>query len=216
MARNKHPEITEARILDTATRLFLENGWEQTTIQDIVDELGDMTRGAFYHHFKSKDEIIDAVTTRICLSDNPFELANENRNASGLDKIKFAMKYCLGSEERLPFAQMAVSILKSPLYIGKQVIACIQISAPYVTRCIEEGIKDGSIHVAYPQQTAETFSLLLDVWFSPLTFADTKETFRKKYLQLKLMYEGIGLPIFDDELQCLCETFYDRINGPKK
>ena len=55
MARNKYPEITEARILDTATKLFLEKGWEETTVQDIVDELGDITRGAFYHHFKSKD-----------------------------------------------------------------------------------------------------------------------------------------------------------------
>ena len=52
MARNKYPEITEARILDTATKLFLEKGWEETTVQDIVDELGDITRGAFYHHFK--------------------------------------------------------------------------------------------------------------------------------------------------------------------
>lgn len=32
MARNKYPEITEARILDAATKLFLENGWEETTI----------------------------------------------------------------------------------------------------------------------------------------------------------------------------------------
>lgn len=47
MARNKYPEITEAKILDTATKLFLEKGWEQTTIQDIVDELGDITRGHF-------------------------------------------------------------------------------------------------------------------------------------------------------------------------
>ena len=47
MARNKYPEITEARILDTATKLFLEKGWEETTVQDIVDELGDITRGAF-------------------------------------------------------------------------------------------------------------------------------------------------------------------------
>lgn len=31
MVRNKYPEITEARILDTATRLFLKKGWEQTT-----------------------------------------------------------------------------------------------------------------------------------------------------------------------------------------
>lgn len=47
MARNKYPEITEARILDTATKLFLEKGWEETTVQDIVDELGDITRVPF-------------------------------------------------------------------------------------------------------------------------------------------------------------------------
>ena len=43
MARNKYPEITEERILDAAERLFLEKGYENTTIQDIVDALGDWT-----------------------------------------------------------------------------------------------------------------------------------------------------------------------------
>ena len=40
MARNKHPEVTEERILDVAQQLFLEKGYENTTIQDIVDGLG--------------------------------------------------------------------------------------------------------------------------------------------------------------------------------
>ena len=40
MARNKYPEVTEERILDVAQRLFLEKGYENTTIQDIVNELG--------------------------------------------------------------------------------------------------------------------------------------------------------------------------------
>ena len=52
MARNKYPEVTEERILDVAQRLFLEKGYENTTIQDIVDGLGGMTKGAVYHHFK--------------------------------------------------------------------------------------------------------------------------------------------------------------------
>lgn len=52
MARNKYPELTRERILDTAERLFLEKGYENTTIQDIVDALGDLTKGAVYHHFK--------------------------------------------------------------------------------------------------------------------------------------------------------------------
>ena len=41
MARNKYPEVTVERILDAAQKLFLEKGYDHTTIQDIVDELGD-------------------------------------------------------------------------------------------------------------------------------------------------------------------------------
>ena len=49
MARNKYPEVTVNRILDVATRLFLEKGYEETTIQAILDELGDLSKGAIYH-----------------------------------------------------------------------------------------------------------------------------------------------------------------------
>ena len=52
MARNKYPELTVEKILDVAQKLFLEQGYEQTTIQDIVNNLGGMTKGAVYHHFK--------------------------------------------------------------------------------------------------------------------------------------------------------------------
>ena len=58
MARNKYPELTVEKILEVSQRLFLEKGYEQTTIQDIVDNLGGLTKGAVYHHFKSKEEII--------------------------------------------------------------------------------------------------------------------------------------------------------------
>ena len=37
MARNKHPEQTVQLILDTATRLFLQKGYDETTLQDIID-----------------------------------------------------------------------------------------------------------------------------------------------------------------------------------
>ena len=65
MARNKHPEETVNRILDVATRLFMEKGYEHSSIQDIIDELGGLSKGAIYHHFKSKEEILIAVTDQI-------------------------------------------------------------------------------------------------------------------------------------------------------
>lgn len=39
----------------------LEKGYENTTIQDIIDALGNLSKGAIYHHFKSKEDILEAV-----------------------------------------------------------------------------------------------------------------------------------------------------------
>ena len=58
MARNKHPEETVNLILDVAFRLFMEKGYEHTSIQDIIDNLGGLSKGAIYHHFKSKEDIM--------------------------------------------------------------------------------------------------------------------------------------------------------------
>ena len=80
MARNKYPEETVNRILDVAGHLFMEKGYEHTSIQDIIDNLGGLSKGAIYHHFKSKEEILDAVTDRI--------MEESNRKLTGIPKRK--------------------------------------------------------------------------------------------------------------------------------
>lgn len=65
MSRNKYPEETVNLILDVSQRLFIEKGYDNTTIQDIIDELGGLTKGAIYHHFSSKQDILDAVIERL-------------------------------------------------------------------------------------------------------------------------------------------------------
>ena len=42
------------KLLDAATRLFHENGYQAVTVNDIC-EAAQLTKGAFYHHFDSKD-----------------------------------------------------------------------------------------------------------------------------------------------------------------
>ena len=65
MARNKYPEETKKLIIEKATELFLQKGYENTTVQDIIDNLGGLTKGAVYHHFSSKKDILLAVMTSI-------------------------------------------------------------------------------------------------------------------------------------------------------
>lgn len=57
MARNKYPEVTVEKILDVAQRLFLEKGYDNTTIQDIVDHLDGLSKGAVYHHSNQKKKL---------------------------------------------------------------------------------------------------------------------------------------------------------------
>jgi AcrR family transcriptional regulator len=51
---------TRSRLLETALKLFAERGVEGTSLQMIADELG-VTKAAVYYHFKTKDEIVEAV-----------------------------------------------------------------------------------------------------------------------------------------------------------
>ena len=77
MARNKYPEVTVEKILEVSQRLFMEKGYDNTTIQDIVNELGGLTKGAIYHHFKSKEEIINALGEKLFFDNNPFFVSSD-------------------------------------------------------------------------------------------------------------------------------------------
>lgn len=54
---------TRERIVETADQLFYERGYNYSSFADIADAVG-LSRGNFYYHFKSKDEILEAVIER--------------------------------------------------------------------------------------------------------------------------------------------------------
>jgi AcrR family transcriptional regulator len=200
LPRNKYPEITEKKILDTATKLFLEKGWEQTTIQDIVDEIGDLTRGAFYHHFKSKEDNIEAVLNRLATENDPFKEAKNIAGLNGLEKLRMAFLLSFENIGQLEAIKTIPKILKNPKMIAKQLIECINSGAPDILAFIEEGLIDGSISVQYPKQTAETFMLLTNIWLSPIIFSVDTDEYRLKALHLQDVFKSIGLPVIDDKI----------------
>jgi AcrR family transcriptional regulator len=56
------PKDTRSRILDAALELFSEHGFDGTTLQQIADRLG-VTKAALYYHFRSKDDLLQALVT---------------------------------------------------------------------------------------------------------------------------------------------------------
>ena len=70
MARTLDPAAHAVRrdaLVDAAWRLIQAKGYEQMSVQDLLDEL-DASRGAFYHYFDSKVALLDAVVERIVVS----------------------------------------------------------------------------------------------------------------------------------------------------
>ena len=59
MAR-KNSRNTKGRIIAAAWKLFYEQGYEETTVEDIVFE-SETSKGSFYHYFKGKDELMGTL-----------------------------------------------------------------------------------------------------------------------------------------------------------
>lgn len=211
MARNKYPEVTVERILDVSQRLFLEKGYENTTIQDIVDELGGLTKGAVYHHFKSKEEIMDAVGDRMFFSNNPFEAVRGRTDLNGLQKLREAVRLNQSDQERVRLTAQSIPIAKSPRLLQEMIVSNRKVLTPYFLELIEEGNRDGSMHTDYPREIAELLPLLTSLWLLPSVFPASREQMKRKFLFLGEMLEKMGVPLMDDSIRNLVDDFFDQI-----
>lgn len=78
---------TRRQIVDAADQLFYEHGFKATSFADIAQAVG-LSRGNFYYHFKTKDQILDAViAARIDATRGMLE-AWETATPSAVDRIR--------------------------------------------------------------------------------------------------------------------------------
>ena len=213
MARNKYPEITVEKILEAAQRLFLEKGYEHTTIQDIVDELGGLTKGAVYHHYKSKEDIICALSDKLFAENNPFAAVKQRKDLNALQKMREAVKLNQQNTQEKQLNIEALPLLKNPRILVEMIQSNHQQLTPLWRDLLEEGIADGSIQTEFPKEIAELIPLLGDVWLYPNLFPATEEELVHRFFFFKEMLEKMGAPIIDDELAELVQARLRQISN---
>ncbi|HXV10624.1 MAG TPA: TetR/AcrR family transcriptional regulator [Burkholderiales bacterium] len=69
---------TRERILDAAQHLILDRGYVGMTVEHVLDEV-DITKGAFFHHFKTKDDLAKALLRRFAEKDAQIYEATRER-----------------------------------------------------------------------------------------------------------------------------------------
>ncbi len=131
MGRNKYPEQTQEKIVDVSIKLFIEKGYKQTIIQDILDAL-NLSKGGLYHHFKSKEEILEAVKEKRAqyAADMLRELIQSTKATNAKEKLKKIL-YHLGTNTK---THMFDAVLTSQTY--KQSLFCNGcLTKCYQSRC---------------------------------------------------------------------------------
>lgn len=198
MPRNKHPEETINRILDVSLKLFMEKGYENTSIQNIIDNLGGLSKGAIYHHFKSKEDIAMAVVHRM-YEGHTARSSNIHLNEkgkTGLEKLRNLFRTSLNSSVQMEIFQTAPNLLSNSKMLAFQMQAIINETVPkYVKPIIQQGIEDGSIKTDHPQELAEVISLLTSIWLNPMIFYSEPQDMLHRFQFFQQLLQGVGLEL---------------------
>lgn len=212
MSRKRQSEETEQKILDTALNLFLEQGYEQTTIVDIVNSLGGLTRGAFYHHFKSKEEVLSALNDRIFFNNSPFVKIMENQQMTGLEKLQNILKLSVKNPVTQKVNLWSISLLENPRFLALLIENNRKILSPLFKQLLDEGVKDGSLSVENTFAFSELISFMTNFWMIPTIYPATKEELLEKIHLTQRVFHLLGMPIINDEILVNAEKQIDMIS----
>ncbi|MEG0377119.1 MAG: TetR/AcrR family transcriptional regulator, partial [Eubacterium sp.] len=172
--------------------------------------LGDLSKGAIYHHFKSKDEIINTLLDKVNIEFNPFALGfDDGICRTGLEKIRFAFIQSLKDKKSIVLYHAAPYLLKNPKFLSKQFELTFSASAPSIRTFIEEGITDGSITCDNPSALSEIFCLITNIWINPSALPVNKSSFLAKVSFAKELFDGVGFPLIDDTVMSAVEEYAD-------
>lgn len=151
----KEAEERRNEILDAADELFGQKGFDGTSTNDILEKVG-IARGTLYHHFKSKEGIMDALIERynVGLLGAAQEIAADKSIpvVERIIRVVMALNISGGSSE-----EIMEHIHKPQNALMHQKIQRVIINGvpPILTEIIREGIEQGMFNTAFPYECME-------------------------------------------------------------
>lgn len=174
----KDAEERRNEILDVAERLFATKGFDGTSTNDILEEIG-IARGTLYYHFKSKEDILDAMIDRITtrLLSGAAKIANQTE-IPVLQRITMTMM-AMKVENDLGYEVMEqVHRPQNALLAQKMQEKLLDGINPIITGLIEDGIRQGLCNTEHPTEAVEMMML-----YAEITFDSQVERTRKVWAQ---------------------------------
>ena len=156
----KHPDIRRAELLDRAAALFIQHGYDNVSLNDLIADAG-VSKGAFYHWFPSKDALIAALAERSAREG--FAVVEEaigRADGDALERLNallqgcFDLKMKMGTPEQLAAMASLLGPDNAPLYA--RILAVEEgLFLPLLTRLISDGVAEGVFDTFDPEGIAD-------------------------------------------------------------
>lgn len=144
----KHPSIRRADLIAAAQSLFFSQGYEATSVEDIIGRTG-LSKGAFYHYFPSKEAVLEAIAEQMAQEAVvAVETIVADESLNGFERLDRFLKHNRRLKvERAPEALALFEALFRPENIALYHHVFTRISRvlnPVMADILQQGMDDGS------------------------------------------------------------------------
>jgi AcrR family transcriptional regulator len=177
----KNPEERKKEIMDTAAQFFMTKGYEETSVNMIVEHL-NIAKGTFYYYFKSKEEILGAI-----LEEYLEQLAQQirliilNKEMNAYEKLQFVLKNILSSNQEPKHLTQHIEDNKSGKLHQMMDEKFYEKFNPIIVSILKQGIEEGIFKISYPEELTEILLMGVRSYmhihlprFSDMNYASTK------------------------------------------
>jgi AcrR family transcriptional regulator len=168
MARTRNPESHAVRrdaFMDVAQRLIQTKGYESFSIQDVIDEVG-ASKGAFYHYFGSKGDLLEAIVERMADGvEASWEAVLRRDGLSARERLEglFATTAAYKNARK----DLALALLEAWLSDRNTILRerlrelVARRMTPALERILRQGIADGEFSATDPEASARVIVALV-------------------------------------------------------
>lgn len=143
--RRERGDQTRRNLIDAGRVLFVEKGYFNTSIGDLVERSGVGTRGAFYHHFKDKSELFRAVFEEVERDLTLRSLASPPPGTDTWARLSTGLHGFL--DAALEPEVQRIMLLDGPVVLGWETLRAIQEgnSIALIEEAVRDAIAEGII-----------------------------------------------------------------------
>ena len=156
MPVTKVSEIRKQEFFDAAVELVNERGYDNITIQSLIDKLG-VSKGAFYHYFKSKQELLDVIITHYTKRVvKKLQKVVDDKKLNALQKFNkmvFTAKEFKAAQREINIEfiklirQGSISLISS-----RALEISMEIVRPIWLKIVCQGVEEGIFDIPYPEE----------------------------------------------------------------